>query len=124
MTRSKLVLTILGALAVGASLLSANSVLARNSIKNGWLAHYPDACPELVARAADCTLCHESDGFAVNGYGADLAGANEDFAAIESLDSDGDGRTNGQEILDDCSAPGDAVSATESVTWSFIKALF
>ena len=52
------------------------------------------------------------------------AHGNGDAASDADGDSDGDGRTNGQEILSDCSAPGDAVSAAEAATWSAIKALF
>jgi hypothetical protein len=105
-------------------LLQAGEAQARNAIKNDWLDQYPEACAELVTLANNCTLCHEGGGFAVNLYGADLANVNEDFVAVEGVDSDGDGRTNGQEILSDCSAPGDAVSAPATITWSSIKSLF
>ena len=45
----------------------------------------------------DCTLCHTSPP-SRNAYGSAFANANHNFAAIENLDSDGDGFTNIQEI--------------------------
>ena len=47
-----------------------------------------------------CSVCHSSSGPpARNPYGAAFAGAGRSFSSIESLDSDGDGFTNIQEIL-------------------------
>ncbi len=90
--------------------------------RDAWLAAYPDPCPELVSAAQSCVLCH--DGIpGLNSYGDDMGNMN--FASIEALDSDGDGKTNGQEILTDCTMPGDATSVPVTTdTWGDIKALF
>jgi len=106
-------------------LLPGGSAQAYNSIKNSWIAYYPDVCPELVAAANACTLCHVgSDNFDRNPYGTTLELNGHDFGAAESVDSDGDGRNNGLEILIDCTLPGDGTSPVESTTWASIKALF
>ena len=97
---------------------------AYRPIANDWLDQYADVCPDLAVAANDCSLCHMPN-LDLNPYGSDIAQANENFLAIEGDDSDGDGRTNGQEILLDCTLPGDAGSVPVSVsTWSHIKALF
>ncbi len=96
---------------------------ATGVIRDAMLAEYPDMCDDLVALAVDCSMCH-GGGFALNPYGVDLAGASNVFADIEGDDSDGDGRTNIEEISNDCTNPGDAVSAADPVTWSSIKVLF
>lgn len=93
-------------------------------IANDWLDFYADVCPDLAAAANDCSLCHLPS-MDRNPYGSAVADANQDFLAIGGDDSDGDGRTNGQEINQDCTMPGDAGSVPVSVTtWSHIKALF
>ncbi len=94
---------------------------AYSGILSDWNTQYPDACEDL--QALSCNLCH-GGGFSLNPYGSDLAAAGNDFAAVEATDSDGDGRTNGQEINQDCSAPGDVTSPTEPATWASIKSLF
>ena len=105
-------------------LIPGDEAQAYTGIKNDWLAQYPDVCPDLVAIANDCSLCH-GGGFSLNPYGSDLADASLDFAAIEDTDSDLDGRTNGEEILLDCKAPGDPASVpVDQATWSALKALF
>lgn len=106
--------------------LSATQVLAWTGIGNDWRANYPDTCPELQAattNATNCVLCHTS-GFGLNSYGEDVGDANNDFTSIEGDDSDGDGRTNGEEILIDCTMPGDAASPVDPSTWGSIKVLF
>ena len=47
-----------------------------------------------------------------------------DFASIEGDDSDGDGRTNGEEINVDCTLPGDPASPVDQDSWGSLKALF
>ncbi len=98
---------------------------ATSTYRNAWLNAYPDACSTLVAAANNCTLCHTSVP-SRNAYGNDIRNSNG--PAIESLDSDGDGYTNGQEILLDCTLPGSAgdhgTVPNESTTWSAILALF
>jgi len=104
----------------GASTADANS-----TFRNLWNNTYPDACSTLKSMVSNCTLCHTSVPN-LNPYGSDLVGTTP--LAIEGLDSDGDGYTNGQEIVVDCTAPGNASDhgtvADESVTWSGILALF
>ena len=98
---------------------------ATSGIKNGWLADFPDVCPDLVEAANNCTLCH-GDAFALNDYAQDYKDFGEDWLVIQSRDSDQDSRTNEQEILLDCTLPGDPASvvANEGYTWGGIKALF
>jgi hypothetical protein len=106
--------------------ISATQAVAYNSIGGNWRNNYPDACQELqdaTTNAMGCVLCHTpGDGF--NPYGQDLKDANRNFAAIESVDSDGDGRTNGEEILIDCTLPGDSISPLEVNSFGSIKVLF
>ena len=45
-----------------------------------------------------CNLCHPTGGYTLNPYASDFANNNHDFAAIEALDSDGDGYSNLAEI--------------------------
>ena len=99
------------------------SALANSDITDAWLAFYPEACAELVSAAQSCILCHSSVP-SLNPYGADSSAANNDFGSIEADDSDGDGRTNGEEILIDCTLPGDVLSPAEFFTWSHIKTLY
>lgn len=100
---------------------------AFTSLGTDWVAEYPAACQTLkdaVASGQNCVLCHTS-GFGLNAYGDDLNAASRDFAAIEGVDSDGDGRTNLQEILDDCTFPGDVSSVPVGQdSWAAVKALF
>lgn len=104
--------------------LGNDDARAYRPIANDWLDQYADACPDLVAAANDCSLCHFGN-FDLNPYGSDVAEANQQFLTIEADDSDGDGRTNGQEINLDCTLPGDDTSVPASLaTWSHIKALF
>ena len=106
--------------------LSAGQGLAFDDIGADWRANYPDTCPELqdaTTIAQNCIMCHTS-GFGFNPYGQDLKDNNEDFALIESFDSDGDGRTNGEEINIDCTLPGDPTSPVEFDSWGSIKVLF
>lgn len=104
--------------------IGGSQAFAYNSIANSWKNTYVDVCPDLTAAANDCSLCHV-DGFNLNPYGSDVAGASNNFLSIEGTDSDGDGRTNGQEISQDCTLPGDETSVPVSLTtWSHIKALF
>jgi len=99
--------------------------LARPQIASNWRAQYPDACQLLVFASQDCTLCHYVPGYAFNPYGQDLKDNSVDFVGIESMDSDGDGRTNGEEILLDCTLPGDDTSTPAyASTWGGIKALY
>ena len=105
----------------------AGESLAYTGIGTNWRTEYPAACALLqdaTRSTQSCVLCHTA-GDGLNGYGSDLAQANLNFAAIEGNDSDGDGRTNLQEILDDCTLPGDNLSVpADQDTWTAVKALF
>lgn len=106
--------------------ITATQAIAYTSFGTSWLNTYPEACQELQDAASsefNCIICHGS-GFSLNPYGDDFNENGRDYAAIESFDSDGDGRTNAQEILEDCSLPGDAVSPVDLDSWGHIKALF
>lgn len=104
------------------------SAMAYGGIGDDWLAQYPDACKTLTdatLEANGCVLCHYADSNALNPYGSDLASVSENFVVAEGFDSDGDQRTNGEEILLDCTLPGDTLSVPEeNPTWSAVKALF
>jgi hypothetical protein len=117
-----LVTTSLALCLIGLSVGQAN---AFNGIGRDWRDQYTDVCPTLTNASQACTLCHMDGSNDLNPYGDDLKTANVDFLAIEGTDSDGDGRTNGQEINLDCTLPGDASSVpADEVQWGQIKALF
>lgn len=104
----------------------ASNALATSSIRNAWKSRYTTACSTLRNAADSCLLCHTSSNADVdnlNSYGQLLADNNRNYAAAESQDSDSDGRTNGQEILTDCTFPADLASPEETWTWGTIKAI-
>lgn len=125
MIKKKLVIISLILCLVG---VAGSQALAFNSYGSAWRSNYPDACQELqdaTTNQQNCVLCHFTGSKDPrNPYGEDYANANYDFAAIEPLDSDGDGRTNGEEINIDCTYPGDAVSPVDIGSWGGIKVLF
>lgn len=107
---------------------------ATSSIKNAWQNYY-NPCATLTN--ANCTVCHPSTkALTYNSYGSALRtrindqgmSNNAAFVDAEGIDSDGDGYTNGQEIVIDCTFPGDAAShgavANEASTWTQVKALY
>jgi len=97
-----------------------NAVHANGDWLSAWRGTYVDICPDLATTS--CTLCHDGAP-ALNAYGAEMGSMN--FVAIEGIDSDGDGRTNGEEILQDCTLPGDSDSVpVEFDSWGAIKVLF
>jgi hypothetical protein len=109
----------------GCMLLSRPPTAAADTgLRNDWRADYPDVCAPVYN--LNCALCHTSAP-ALNAYGDDIMDFG-DGPSIEGLDSDGDGYTNGQEILVDCTNPADAsdhgVVPTDGATWSGIKVLF
>ena len=97
---------------------------ADTGYRNAWRADYPDVCTTVYN--LNCALCHTSAPN-LNAYGDDIL-AFGDGPSIENRDSDGDGYTNGQEILVDCTNPADASDhgtvPDEGSTWGQIKALF
>ncbi len=119
MTRKLLMTTLVVATSVA---LLTGTAFADNDIKDEWLGIYVDVCPELITAANTCVLCHTTIP-TLNPYGGDYSG---DWVAIEGTDSDGDTVNNGQEIIVDCTLPGDPTSVTpnDDLTWGAIKALY
>ncbi len=74
----------------------ANSVFATQAMQKIFIERYPQLANTQLN---SCATCHSPAvaGF-VNQYGADLQTAKLDFAAIEATDSDGDGKSNLDEI--------------------------
>ena len=106
-----------------AGFLAAREAVCPAKSGTNWLRHYTEACDSLRTAAQDCSLCHVSVA-ELNPYGADLAAVGNLPWLIESLDSDGDGRTNLEEI-DDCTRPGDPTSVgTSPRSWSVLKAFW
>ena len=106
---------------------AAGTAHATPSVKNSWKTRYAAACATLRTAADQCLICHASSNASIdylNSYGTLLLDNNHNFAAAEPVDSDGDGRTNVQEILTDCTLPGDNMSPTDGSTWGAIKSLF
>jgi hypothetical protein len=105
-------------------LLPAGPAGATQGIASVWQSDYAEAaCALVLEAAADCSVCHTTIP-ALNPYGQDVNDFGFGWFGIEPLDSDGDGRTNGEEIRIDCSLPGDATSPTAATTWSRIRALY
>jgi hypothetical protein len=80
--------------------LVMGSVATAYSI-GGYLTQFENKYPAASGTQIDsCSLCHTdiSQSSARNSYGAAFGSNSHNFAAIESLDSDGDGFTNLQEI--------------------------
>ena len=104
--------------------ISGTQALAFGGYGGDWRTNYPDACQDLqdaTTNGTKCILCHFTGSKDPrNPYGEDFAAFGYSFAAIESEDSDGDGRTNGEEINNDCTLPGDAVSppGTGQLGWN------
>jgi hypothetical protein len=80
----------------------------------------------------DCGVCHGASTSQVNSYGQSLVDSlvthpnlEDALAAIEPIDSDGDGVTNINEIKGR-SLPGDNTSTTpvEAATWGQLKRLY
>ena len=68
---------------------------AKSSYLDSFKTSYPAA---VSSKLANCSLCHTASIPALNPYGADYKRLGHNFAAIESLDSDGDGAKNLAEI--------------------------
>jgi hypothetical protein len=86
-----------------------------SSYLSQFKAKYPASAMTI---GMDCTLCHIPPGQSLNNlnpYATDLLNSSINFAAIEPLDSDGDGFTNIQEITAG-TYPGDATSHPANVT--------
>jgi hypothetical protein len=74
------------------SIVFATNAGATMNVLKAFKAKYPAA-----VEVSKCAVCHEPDK-KLNVYGLDLEKNNSDFAAVEALDSDGDGVTNLDEI--------------------------
>jgi hypothetical protein len=96
---------IIWCIAFVAMLLVVPQVMARQS----YLSTFETTYPAAGSRIDECNLCHNSPGGggARNPYGLSYASSGRKFAAIENIDSDGDGYTNLQEIQS-LTFPGDA----------------
>lgn len=78
--------------------LSFLVVTASAFAKSKYLMEFKDEY-EKATKIAKCALCHEPEGPPMlNYYGIDFMKAKHDFKAIETLDSDGDGVKNIDEI--------------------------
>ena len=110
---------ILGLLALAGALLwmagRPTPAQAKSSYKDAFLNTYPAAAN---SKLANCSLCHTANIPALNPYGADYKRLGHNFAAIEVLDSDGDGVKNLAEITaltwpgDPTDLPGAPATAT------------
>jgi hypothetical protein len=76
----------------------ASSVRAMPSIQTAFVKQYPLTKQTNLDNCGTCHLPAKQD--FLNGYGLALREARLDFAKIEALDSDNDGRSNLQEIKD------------------------
>ena len=106
---------------------TTDTALATGGIRTSWKNRYTTACTTLRSAADTCVLCHMSgdpDASDLNDYGQWLADNNRNFAASESIDSDDDGRTNLQEITQDCTFPCDLASPADDQSWGTIKAAY
>lgn len=103
--------------------LAAGTAQAKTSYATAWRTRYTTACATLRSAASSCVLCHTNEPD-LNAYGDLLASNARNYAAAEAVDSDGDGRTNGQEILQDCTLPGDLTSPTETYVWGALKSIY
>jgi len=97
---------------------------------NGWRSSWAN----YYGASASCSTCH-TNAPSFNVYGSDMFAAigggrtrEEVFVAIEVLDSDGGGATNGQEIVVNGTNPAvsgdDSAVPNETTTWGSIQALF
>ncbi len=112
-----------GTLTLAAALIVPLAAGADGGIRNAWKSSHPSACELLRTAADNCVLCH-TDPPDLNPYGTDVAGIGTNFAAIDNVDSDHDGRTNAQEY-GDCTLPGDSTSLpADPDSWGLIKQLY
>jgi hypothetical protein len=87
------------------AIVGTSTVIARKAYLNDFVATYPWTDD---TKLDDCVLCHPGgDTKALNPYAVDYWDSGQDFAAIESMDSDGDRYINIDEITA-LTFPGDA----------------
>jgi hypothetical protein len=105
-------------------LLPFGSARATEGLAGAWQIDYADlACSMLLEAAANCILCHTTTP-ETNPYGQDVADFGFGWFVLEGVDSDGDERTNGEEIYNDCTLPGYSATPTDTTSWSHIKARY
>lgn len=101
MTKIRLFLVLPAVIGVGLAVffLTDSSVQAIPSLETALIKQYPAL---RDTQLQSCTTCHmpAKEGF-LNDYAVDLKEARMDFAKIEELDSDQDGKTNIQEIKEE-----------------------
>jgi len=90
---------ILGMLALAGALLWMAGRPAPAQAKPSFLDAFKNTYPAAASsKIAECSLCHTASIPILNPYGADYKRLGQNFAAIETLDSDGDGALNLAEI--------------------------
>jgi hypothetical protein len=109
MNRRFAAFSVFAALALGFMLVRMDGAEAKGDYANEFLTAYPAA-----GSLATCSTCHTSAP-SLNPYGADLAATGRDYAGIGSLDSDGDGVSNNDEIAA-LTNPGDASDTPATTT--------
>ena len=114
-------------LIIGLALVSAGSAMAGSSYTNAFNNRYGTSGSSGGLTLGSCITCHTSrspggSNKATNNYGRDFRNASHNFAAIESLDSDGDGYTNLTEILANA-FPGDAASTPTPIRTASLRDL-
>ena len=119
------VLAILGSMKCTRSLLSTGLALTLITLAGSASASpdFPDKIPN--GNAIGCKACHTDAPPATNAFGTAYGSNDHNWNAIAGLDSDGDGKTNGEELGDPCgtgkatrtddiSNPGDSKSTTSA----------
>ncbi|MBK6734873.1 MAG: hypothetical protein IPG61_12490 [bacterium] len=101
----------------------AGTAAAKTAYVTPWKNAYPGACTTLKNAASACVLCH-TDVPDLNAYGSLLQDNNRNYLGAGSADSDGDGRSNTQEITQDCTLPGDVASPNDDWKWGTLKATY
>ena len=86
------------------AIMGVTAAYAFNSLLNGFINHYSGTTIPLYTSDVtgdSCATCHTAGGFSApgNAYREALIGAALDFAAIDMVDSDGDGVDNETESL-------------------------
>ena len=107
-------------------LIPVGSARATEGLAGAWRSDYEgweEVCTMVLDAASNCVLCHTAVP-ELNPYGQDIFDFGFGWFGLEPEDSDGDGRSNGDEIRIDCSLPGDPVSPNKTTSWSRIKALY
>ncbi len=90
---------VLGCIVLLAVLLAFAGRPAPAQAKSSYLAAFVSAYPTAAgSKLESCTLCHTASIPNLNTFGSDYRRLGHNFAAIENLDSDGDGATNLTEI--------------------------